>query len=592
MLRKIIVLGAGYAGVEAALTLHKKKKKNDDIEIILIDRNPYHTFLTELHEVAGNRIDEDGVTVPLYDIFRYTNVRIIQDEIKAFDFEHKKISSDRCEYCYDYLILAAGSSPNYYGIPGMEENSFPLWSFEDAIRVRNHISDCFMKASQELDPNLRKKLLTVVVGGGGFTGVETIGEIAIWVKLLCHEYEINRSDVRLCLVEALPDILHTMKDKNRKKATRYLQNRLKVEVMTDTAITSLSEDKLQFKNGDSIITSTVIWTAGVKACNVTDAIDLPKGQSCRIEVDEYTAVKGFEDVYAVGDMALFNHEGNALPAMVETALQTGDTAAKNILSSIRGEDRKKLEPKYHGMMVSVGSYFAIAEIMGVSLNRLFAIIMKHFVNMHYYFGIGGFELVFRYLKHEFLYKRQHKPMLEAFITKKTMLVWLVPLRIFIGYYWIMEGLKKAWDGWFVLEMLAGRAPDAEATASLTEEGEKVFRIVAENTPGWYEWIAETLILPYPMLFQYLIVITEIGLGLAFITGTLTIPAAVVGLGLNVNFLLSTGMYPETYWLIPAQIAMFQDAGKSFGVDYYLMPYLMRQWRYFVRNKKIKLNLFR
>ena len=296
-------------------------------------------------------------------------------------------------------------------------------------------------------------------------------------------------------------------------------------------------------------------------------------------MDEYTSVKGFDNVYAIGDIALFNHEGHALPAMVETALQTGKTAANNILNSVRGKEKKKLEPKYHGIMVSVGSFFAVAEIMGVSLNRLFAIIMKHLVNMHYYFGIGGFELVFSYLKYEFLYKRQDKPLLEAFITKKTMLVWLVPLRIFIGYYWLMEGLKKAWDGWFVIEMLAGRAPDAQATASLTEEGQKVFRIVTENTPLWYEWVTETFILPYPMLFQYLIVIAEIGLGLAFITGTFTIPAAVVGLGLNVNFLLSTGMYPETYWLIPAQIAMFQDAGKSFGVDYYLMPYLMRQWRF-------------
>lgn len=589
---KVVVLGAGYAGIEAALTLHKKKKKSDDIEILLIDKNPYHTFLTELHEVAGNRIDEEAVTVPLNKIFRYTDVRVIQDEITKYDFENNKISSGHSEYYYDYLVIAAGSNPNYYGIPGMKENAFPLWSYEDAIRIRDHIYDCFIKASQEMDPEVRKKLLTFVVGGGGFTGVETIGEIALWVKSLCREYNISRSEVKLCLIEALPEILRTMKEKNRIKATRYLTKKLKAEVITNTSITSLDGDTLHLNNGDSIRTSTVIWTAGVKACDMTNSMNLPKGHACRIEVDEYTSVKGYDNVYAIGDIALFIHEGHALPAMVETALQTGEAAAKNILNSIRGKEKKKLEPKYHGMMVSVGSYFAVAEIMGVSLNRLFAVIMKHLVNMHYYFGIGGFELVFRYLKHEFLYKRQHKPMLEAFITKKTMLVWLVPLRLFVGYYWLMEGINKARDGWFVIKMLAGRATDAEATASLTEEGHKVFRIVTENTPLWYEWIAENIILPYPMLFQYLIVIAEIGLGLAFITGTFTIPAAVVGLGLNINFLLSTGMYPETYWLIPAQIAMFQDAGKSFGADYYLMPYLMRQWRYFVRNKKIKLNLFR
>ncbi|NLY18201.1 MAG: DoxX family membrane protein [Clostridiaceae bacterium] len=104
----------------------------------------------------------------------------------------------------------------------------------------------------------------------------------------------------------------------------------------------------------------------------------------------------------------------------------------------------------------------------------------------------------------------------------------------------------------------------------------MFRIITDNTPDWYAWIAEKFILPYPMLFQYLIVIAEVDLGLAFFFGIFTIPAAVVALGMNVNFLLSTGMYPETYWLIPAQNAMFADAGKSFGGDYFIMPYLMRQ----------------
>ena len=135
MSQKVVIVGAGYAGVEAALTLYKKKKKNDSIDIFLIDKNPYHTLLTELHEVAGNRIDEDGIIVPLRDIFRYTDVHVIQDEIKGFDLDNKIVKSESSEYPYDYLILAAGSRPNYYGIPGMAENSFSLWSFDDAVRI-------------------------------------------------------------------------------------------------------------------------------------------------------------------------------------------------------------------------------------------------------------------------------------------------------------------------------------------------------------------------------------------------------------------------------------------------------------------------
>lgn len=591
MSQKVVIVGAGYAGVEAALTLYKKKNKQESIEIYLIDKNPYHTLLTELHEVAGNRIDEDGIIVPLRDIFRYTDIHIIQDEIKDFDLENKKVKSDHNEYSYDFLIIAAGSHPNYYGIPGMMENSFSLWSFDDAVRIRNHIRDCFIKASQERDSRTRKKLLTFVVGGGGFTGVETIGEIAQWVKLLCREYGISRLDVRLCLVEALPDILSILKKKNRDKTLKYLRNRLGVEVLTDSSIESYENDTLKIKNKPGIESKTVIWTAGVKACDIVNALSLPKGKTCRIEVDDYTLTE-YPDVYAVGDISLFKHGDSYLPAMVEPALQTGKAAAGNILATIRGKEKQKLTPKFSGTMVSVGSYFAVAEIFGVSLNRLFSIIMKYIVNMHYLFGIGGFELVLRYLKHEFLYKRQHKPMLEAFITKKTMMVWLVPLRLYLGFYWFMEGVKKIQGGWLLYEFLAGRAADAGASASATEEGVEVFRIITDNTPGWYAWIAENFILPYPMLFQFLIVLTEIGLGLAFFSGTFTIPAAVVALGMNVNFLLSTGMYPETYWLIPAQIAMFADAGKSFGGDYFVMPYLMRQWRYFVRNRRLKPFLFK
>lgn len=591
MSHKVVIVGAGYAGVEAALTLYKKSKKGEPVDIFLIDKNPYHTLLTELHEVAGNRIDEDGVTVPLRDIFKYTGVNIIQDEIKSFDLDNKKIKSEFNEYPYDFLILAAGSRPNYYDIPGMMENSFSLWSFDDAVRIKNHIRGCFLKASQEPDRVAKKRLLTFVVGGGGFTGVETIGEIALWVKSLCREYGIPRQDVRLCLLEALPDILTNLKKKNCDKTAKYLRNRLGVEVLTDSSMESFNNSLLKIKNKQSIESETVIWTAGVTACDIVNSFNFHEGKSYRIKVDEYTETE-YPDVYAVGDISLFRHQDSFLPAMVEPALQTGKAAANNIFATICGKDKEKLKPKFSGQMVSVGSYFAVAEILGVSMNRLFAIIMKYLVNMHYLFGIGGFELVLRYLKHEFLYKKQHKPFLEAFITKKTMMVWLVPLRLYLGFFWFMEGFKKVQGGWLINEFLAGRAPDAGATASVTEEGVKVFRIITDNTPVWYAWIADTFILPYPVLFQFLIVMAELGLGLAFFFGTFTIPAAVVALGMNLNFLLSTGMYPETYWLIPAHIAMFADAGKSFGGDYFIMPYLMRQWRFFVRNRRIKPFLFR
>ncbi|MGI6777020.1 MAG: FAD-dependent oxidoreductase [Acetivibrionales bacterium] len=591
MSTKILILGAGYAGIETALTLYKKKKKSDNIEITLIDKNPYHTLLTELHEVAGNRIEENGITVPLRDIFRYTNVNLVRDEINNIDFGNNKLISDSSEYNYDYLVIAAGSHPNFHNIPGMEEHCFPLWSYNDAISIREHIEDCFIRASQETDYEKRKPLLTFIVGGGGFTGVEMVGELALWVKQLCKYYSINRNEVRIILVEALPEILNNLDDKSIKKANRYLTKKLGVEVLKNKPITKLTADFAELGDGTVIPTKTLIWTAGVKACNITDNICIEKGNGCKIKVNDYTQTQ-YNNVYAIGDISLFNAENRSLPALVESALQTGKAAAHNILAEIRGQEKKLLKPKLHGVMVSIGSYFAVSNIMGKRLPRLLSIIMKYMVNIHYLFGIGGFELVARYLKHEFLYKKQNKTIVERHISVTTPSLWLVPVRIFLGYSWLMEGIAKLRDGWLTTPFLSGLPTDGNTSASVAETGEKVFQIVFEYTPKWYAWIADTIIIPNALLFQVLIVLTEIGLGIAFITGTFTFLAAIVSLGMNINFLLSTGLYPENWWFIPASLAMLGGAGRAFGVDHYLIPYLMRQWRYFVRNRKLKLQLFR
>ena len=615
MSKKVLILGAGYAGVEAALTLHKKKKSSDDVEITLIDKNPYHTLLTELHEVAGNRISEDGVIVPLRDIFKYTGVKLIKDEIKHADFEKNKLMSESTEYSYDYLIFAVGSEPNFYDIPGMKEHSLTLWSYNDAIRIREHIKSCFVKASQTNDAAKRKALLTFAVGGGGFTGVEMIGELALWSKTLCSEYGIRKDEIRLVLVEALPTILSNLKEKNITKAMNYLVKKLKVEVLVNSPITEVNSESFRLKDGKVIPSSTLIWTAGVRSSCICDTIECGKAKACRIIVNEFTQTQ-YGNVYAVGDAAAFKSDEGTLPALVEAAIQTGKAAAENILADIRGKDKKKLNPKLHGVMVSIGSYFAVSDLMGYQFPRLISILMKYMVNIHYLFGIGGFELVIKYIKHELLQKKQDKTIVEKHISVTTPSLWLVPIRLFLGYSWLMEGIKKLNDGWLVRSLLTGMPADggssastgaeaadtagkavaavvdAVSSASVSETGEKLFRIVYDYTPSWYAWIANNIVIPNALVFQILIVLAEIGIGLALISGTFTFVAAIAALGLNLNFILSTGLYEHNWWYIPAALCLLGGAGRAFGVDYYLIPYLMRQWRYFSRNKRIKLFLFK
>lgn len=186
-MERIIVLGAGYAGVLAAKKLEKKFKNNSDISITIIDKNPFHTMLTELHEVAANRVDEDSIKMNLKQIFAGRNVDVVMDDIQKVDFEKKQLIGKNKEYDYDYLVIAAGSKPTYFGVEGAEEFSHKLWSYDDAVKLREHIHDSFRKAAIETNPEERRRILTFYVVGAGFTGVEMIGELAEYVPFLCKK---------------------------------------------------------------------------------------------------------------------------------------------------------------------------------------------------------------------------------------------------------------------------------------------------------------------------------------------------------------------------------------------------------------------
>ena len=324
------------------------------------------------------------------------------DEITSFDFENNRVSSEKTTYDYDYLILAMGSSPNFFGIQGLKEHAFTLWSYDDAVNIREHIKKCFIFAAQEKDEAEKKRLLTFVVAGAGFTGVEMIGELGIWVKSLCKEHKINRNDVRLIIVDMLPRILNTLNEKNAAKAHKYLEKKLKVEVITKTKITEATENSLVYEGGE-IETKTIIWAAGIKACDDTEDCDLDRinGQR-RVKVDEFCRTEN-KNVYAVGDLGgLTDENGFPYAAMVENAIQTAHGAAENILNDILWKRSKKVTVKFHGTMVSVGNYFCVSEIMGKSLPVWLSIVMKFMVNIHYLWEITGFRGVSKYLYHEVL----------------------------------------------------------------------------------------------------------------------------------------------------------------------------------------------
>lgn len=629
MAKKVLIIGGGYAGIEAALTLNKKKK-NDNLDITLIDKNQYHTLLTELHEVAGNRIPEEGIRIDLKSIFKYTDVKLIMDEITTFDLKNNKVSSEKNVYEYDYLIMAMGSSPNDFGIPGLKENAFTLWSFDDAIKIREHIKRCFVLASQEKDKDERKRLLTFVVSGAGFTGVEMIGELAIWSKSLCKEHGIDRKEVRLIIVDMLPRILNTLDEKNSAKAHRYLEKKLNVEVMLNTRVTEITEKSLVYEGGE-IPARTVIWAAGIKAADSADTIEVERANRAgRIKVDEYCRSLEYKNVYVIGDLSgLSDEQGRPYPAMVENAIQTGHGAAMNVVNHSRGKEQKKVEVKFHGTMVSVGNYFCVSEIMGKNLPVWLSIIMKFLVNIHYLWEITGFRGVSRYLYHELLERRQRKIFVEKHWSTRIQAWWLTPLRLFLGGMWLYEGIVKVTDGWLSSPKLAsflGMASDATSAATGSADYvtriDEVFQIKtglinfllgtesrlvegasisAQNFAkidlfnfgdfNLVPWFLQNVVLAndgIAMFFQVLVVILEIAVGLMLLGGAFTFVGSFISLGLMTMFITSTGLYEKSWWMIFASIATMGGAGRAFGLDYYLIPYLNNVWESFWKNRKFRL----
>jgi NADH dehydrogenase len=628
MSKRIVIVGAGYAGVETALSLNRHKK-DASVDIVLVDRNPYHTLLTELHEVAGNRVDEEAVRVPLHEIFRYTDVKTVTAEVTGFDFEKRALTHSQGTLSYDVLVLAMGGAPNYFGIPGLKENAFTLWSFDDAVRLRNHIERCFLLASQETDAAERKRLLTFIVGGAGFTGVEMMGELALWKRKLCKQYNIEASEVRLVLVDMLPTIMSNLSKKNIENSHKYLEKKLGVEVLLNTAIKEATADGVITGNG-VLDTRTFIWAAGVRSNPVIDGLPLETvGGQRRIKVDEY-GMTGVENVYAIGDVGgLLDENEKPYPAMVENAVQSAKGVAHNILAALSGKEKKPVVVKMHGIMVCIGRWFAVSDIMGKSLPVWLSILMKYVVNMHYLWEITGFRGVYKYLRHEWTDVRQNRTLLEKHWSTRTQAWWQFPLRLFLGGMWLYEGLKKALDGWFTSPKLAGfLGMSSDASSGATSAGLYVLRtdeileiktgivnfflgthsrLVEGNTISeemfvkfdllkfgdfnLVPWFLQNVVLAsdgLSMFFQVLVVVLEVLIGLMLLGGAFTFVASVISIGLMAMFLTSTGLYEKSWWMLFASIVTLGGAGRAFGLDYWLIPWVTNLWDSFWKNRKLRL----
>jgi len=663
---KIVIIGAGYAGILTAKKLAKKFKKNDTVSITIIDRNPFHTMLTELHEVAANRVDEDSIKIGLKKVFAGRKVNVVLDNVESIDFNSQFIVGKNEKYFYDYLVLAAGSKPTYFGVTGAEEFSHKLWSYEDAVNLKEHIHNSFRKAALQTNVDEKKRLLTFYVVGAGFTGVEMVGELAEYVPILCEKYEIDRQFVKIVNVDILKRTVPNLPEKLSNKVEKRLK-KMGVSLMLNSSVCGIGPDFIEVKSGDACTrysAGTVVWAAGIESSDITNeaAKTLESANRGRIKLDSYLRSKDNDHVYVVGDNMLFTAEGEErpVPQMVENCEQSAATAAKNIYCAVSGEgEMSAYKPAFHGMMVCVGGRYGVARV-GLpnhmfNLPSFLAMFAKHFINVIYFIQVLGWNKVISYLKHEFFTIRNCRSFVGGHFSNRTPSFLLVPIRVWLGAVWLFEGIMKIVEGWFISPKLTGFFGGANAwynsilgvagatdgtSGATAEVGAKVAKVAVEAvsaatgaatdpaTAGavgavaksvgttilnfnfldlfriifvsgkelshsvisdyafkidvpFMNWFMDKLILPnntVQIFMQSSIVIAEILIGLALIGGLFTTPAAAVSLILQVMFVCTTGLYLGTFWMIFAGIAVLIGAGKTFGLDYYAMPYLKKAWR--------------
>lgn len=361
---RVIVIGAGFGGLFAARTL-----ANKPVDVLLIDRNNFHTFTPLLYQVATSALDPSEIAYPIRSIFqKNSNIRSLLGDVIDIDHDDQiitvQISDDlhRREH-YDYLILATGSTPTYFGNERFRENALELRTLNDAVEIRNHILALFEQAAWTEDDSLREALTTIVVVGGGPTGLETAGAIyELYNHVLNQEFNQWDMKTRVVLVEMQPFLLASYPQKLQQAALEQLES-LGVEVILGNPVNEVAHDHIILDDGTQINTHTLVWSAGVKASPLAEMMNVKLEGNGRLPITPTTKVIGRSNIYAVGDMTyLHDPTGKPYPMLIPVAQQQGILAAKNILADINGQAPQTFHYNDRGIMATIGRSRAVAYI--------------------------------------------------------------------------------------------------------------------------------------------------------------------------------------------------------------------------------------
>ena len=417
--KRVLILGGGFGGAYAARRLGQTLGKREDVEVVLVSRENYLLFTPMLHEVAAGDLYPPDIVEPLRK--RLRDVRFIEGEVTDIDLKARVV---RCalgprrrqqEMTYDYLLLALGSETNYLGMAQVAARASTMKTLGDAALLRNRMVAMLEDAAQEPDEGARRRLMTFVVAGGGFAGVETVGAINDFLReTLGHYPELDPSMLRVVLVHSGEAVLPELGE----RLGRYAQEKLRdrgVEVRLRTRLVGYDDWVVTVSAGEPIPANTLVWTAGVKPAAAIESLAVQKLKG-RLKVNEFLELAGYEGaVWAVGDSAAVpDGRGGTHPPTAQHGLRQGVVAAKNIEAALNGATPKPFRYTTLGQLASIGHHTGVAQVFGMRFSGFAAWWLWRTVYLAKLPGIGRKIRVAMQWTLDLLLSRQ----IEQFLTPK------------------------------------------------------------------------------------------------------------------------------------------------------------------------------
>jgi NADH dehydrogenase len=386
-MRRVVVVGAGFGGLEAVTQLDAVFRSDSDVEILLLSDQNYLLFTPLLPQIASSYTDPRHIVQAVREIRGGRKFRFRREAVRAVDVDGRRVILDSGAIGYDALVLAPGARTDFFNTPGARENCWDYKSLQQAVELRERIIDLCEHADHTEDAAARRAMLTFVVVGGGYTGIELVTEMRDFLfRYAARKYRgIDASEIRLIVLEALPDVLRGIGPKLAEHARKRLHVS-GIEVRTSTRVTRVNPDSVEINGNETLVADTIIWTAGVRASELIESLPGPHDRIGRAVVNANLQLEGHPEVFIVGDSAAAINAQEA-PRVAPVAIEQGRVAARNVAHLWRGEPLESYEYASKGMLVSLGMNYAVVKIAGIEVSGYFAWLFWNAVHLYKLVGV-------------------------------------------------------------------------------------------------------------------------------------------------------------------------------------------------------------